>query len=73
MTPDVLLHHSDLWHSAARATDDGEAASGATSAAVGTAAAAPRPNTVSTISSRTPAAKVRGAPSPGALRLAMRP
>jgi hypothetical protein len=20
---DVLLHHSDLWHSAARATDDG--------------------------------------------------
>jgi len=23
---DVLLHHSDLWHSAARATDDGEGA-----------------------------------------------
>lgn len=23
---DVLLHHSDLWHSAARATDDGDAA-----------------------------------------------
>jgi ectoine hydroxylase-related dioxygenase (phytanoyl-CoA dioxygenase family) len=23
---DVLLHHSDLWHAAARATDDGEGA-----------------------------------------------
>ena len=23
---DVLLHHSDLWHSAARASDDGDAA-----------------------------------------------
>jgi ectoine hydroxylase-related dioxygenase (phytanoyl-CoA dioxygenase family) len=23
---DVLLHHSDLWHGAARATDDGPAA-----------------------------------------------
>jgi hypothetical protein len=23
---DVLLHHSDLWHSAARATDDGDSA-----------------------------------------------
>jgi hypothetical protein len=23
---DVLLHHSDLWHAAARATDDGDGA-----------------------------------------------
>lgn len=23
---DVLLHHSDLWHGAARATEDGDAA-----------------------------------------------
>jgi hypothetical protein len=23
---DVILHHSDLWHSAARATEDGERA-----------------------------------------------
>ena len=35
---DLLLHHSDLWHCAARATDDGDGACAATCAAAGTAA-----------------------------------
>ncbi len=55
---DVLLHHSDLWHSAARATDDGE---GAIRRHVRGGwyggDAARRRTTASTTSSRTPAAR----------------
>ena len=64
---DVLFHHADLWHGAARGTADGGPPSGATSGAAGTGATGSTWATARRLREERPAlARDRRARSPGA-------